>query len=147
MKIKLLLIVVAICIFALSAVLSYLFKYERASDSNSKIHIKALEDDLQSLEDQIQALQNAEELIPVEQNWLAVQKIIDRYPDLIWQASEDLELSTNTENAWGAVMIASPDLLLPLMRLIQRTVPAEVSEIQLERQQGVLFINILGILE
>ena len=148
MRIKILLIVVvAICAFALSAAVSYLIKYERASDDASEMDVKVLEDDLQSLKDQMQALENAEELIAVERNWLAVQRIVDRYPDLIWQASEGLEISTGTDNAWSAVMIASPDLLLPLMRLIQRTVPAEVSEIQLERQQGVLLINILGILK
>ncbi len=142
---KLPIIVVASgCIYVCAAVSSYMLNHEQIHDGDSDIGIGALEDELRTLEDQIQVLKGARMLMPVEENWLTVQKIIARYPELIWRASEDLEIANETENAWRAVMIASPDLLLPVMRLIQSTVPAEVSEIQLDRRQGVLLINILG---
>ena len=145
---KLTIIVIAlVCIYLGSAVSAYMFNHEQLHDSDSGIDIDVLESELHALESQIQVLKGAQTLMPVEKNWLTVQKIIDRYPDLIWRASEDLEIASETENAWGAVMIASPDLLLPVMRLIQNTVPAEVSGIQLDRRQGVLLINILGIIK
>ena len=144
---SLVIVVASLCIFACSAVSSYIFKHGQVSASNSDIDIKALEDELYALKDQIRVLEDAKALIPVEKNWLTVQKIIDRYPELIWRASEDLEIANEVENAWGAVMIASPDLLLPVVRLIQSKVPAEVSEIQLDQRQGVLLINILGMIK
>ena len=145
---KLTIIVIAsVCIYLGSAVLAYMFNHEQIHDSDSDIDINALESELHALENQIQVLKGAQTLMPVEKNWLTVQKIIDNYPDLIWRVSEDLEITSETENAWGAVMIASPDLLLPVMRLIQNTVPAEVSGIQLDRRQGVLLINILGMIK
>ena len=145
---KLMIIATAlVCIYLGSAVSVYMFKHEQLHDSDSDVDINALESELHALESQIQVLKGAQTLMPIEKNWLTVQKIIDRYPDLIWRASEDLEILSETENAWGAVMIASPDLLLPVMRLIQNTVPAEVSGIQLDQRQGVLLINILGIIK
>ena len=140
-------VVVSVCIYAFSAVLSYMFNHDQVHDSDSDININVLENELHALEAQIQMLEGAQTLMPVEKNWLTVQRIVARYPELIWRASEDLEIANETENAWGAVMIASPDLLLPVMRLIQSTVPAEVSEIQLNRRQGVLLINILGMIK
>lgn len=147
MKINPLFIVgISVCVFILSTVSSYLYNDERISDSDFGNDIEALEQELLFLKEQAQVLEKTEALMPVERNWLTVHRIIDRYPDLVWRASEDLEIATATENAWSGVLIASPDLLLPLMRLIQSKVPAEVSEIQLDRQQSVLLINILGIL-
>ena len=140
--------VISVCVFALSAVLSYKANYDFTSD-NAADDIEALEHELRELKDQIQILELEKELMPIEHNWLAVLEIIARYPDVIWRAGEDLGIAKNTEtnNAWHAVMIAAPDLLLPVMRLIQRTVPAEVSEIQLNRQQSVLSVNVLGVLK
>ena len=137
-------VVASVCIYVCTAVLSYMFNDAQVRDGDSVIDIGTLESELLALEDQIQVLESAEPLMPVEKNWLTVQRIVARYPELIWRASEALEIASETENAWGAVMIASPDLLLPVMRSIQSTVPAEVSEIQLDRRQGVLLINILG---
>ncbi len=137
-------VVASVCIYVCTAVVSYMFNDAQVRDGDSVIDIGTLESELLALEDQIQVLKGAEPLMPVEKNWLTVQRIVARYPELIWRASEALEIASETENAWGAVMIASPDLLLPVMRSIQSTVPAEVSEIQLDRRQGVLLINILG---
>ena len=140
-------VVASLCIFACSAVSSYIFKHTLVSDSDSGSDIKVLEDELHALQEQIKVLEDAEALMPVEKNWLIAQKITERYPKLIWRASADLEIANEAENAWGAVMIASPDLLLPVVRLIQNKVPAEVSEIQLDQRQGVLLINILGMIK
>ena len=140
-------VVASVCVYVCAAVVSYMFNDAQVRDSDSDIDIGALENELHALEDQIQALKGAQTLIPVEKNWLTVQRIIARYPELIWRASEDLGIANETENAWRAVMIASPDLLFPVMRSIQSTVPAEVSEIQLDRRQGVLLINILGMVK
>ena len=142
-------VVVVVCVFVLAALSSYLFDYTLTNDSNSDVDIVALESELQVLKDQIQALESEQELMPIEHSWLVVQEIVKQYPDLIWQADEELGIAdeSGVQNAWPAVMIASPDLVLSVMQLIQKTVPAEVLKIQLDQQQGVLLINILGVIK
>ena len=138
-----------LCVFALSAVSSYAVNYKSISDNASVADATALDDELRLLNKRIQALEGQEELLPIESNWLTVQKIIAQYPDVAWRAAEALDIATETEinNGWQAMIIASPDLVLPVMRRIQKAVPAEVLEIQLNQQQGVLLINILGLLQ
>ena len=138
-----------VCVFALSAVSSYAVNYKSISDNASVADAKVLDDELRLLNKRIQALEDREELLPIKSNWLTVQKIIAQYPDVAWRTAEDLDITTETEinNGWQAMIIASPDLVLPVMRRIQKAVPAEVLEIQLNQQQGVLLINILGILQ
>lgn len=133
------------CIFVLAAVSAYITDHRSISDND----IAVLETEYQTLNERIRALETETELMPVELNWLTVQTIIARYPDLIWRAGESLEITgdDNIANGWEAVMIASPDLVLPVMRLIQNTVPAEVLEVQLNQRQGVLLINVLGVLK
>ena len=140
-------ITVSVCIYLGSAISAYTFNHEQVNAGDADIDINAAKSELYALESQIQVLKGAQTLMPIEKNWLTVEKIIEQYPDLIWRASEDLDIASETENTWGAVMIASPDLLLPVMRSIQKTVPAEVSEIQLDQQQGVLLLNILGMIK
>ena len=139
----------AVCVFALSAVSSYAVNYRSIYDNGAVADATALDDELRLLNTRIQALEGQEELLPIESNWLTVQKIIAQYPDVAWRAAEDLDIATETEinNGWQAMIIASPDLVLPVMRRIQKAVPAEVLEIQLNQQQGVLLINILGLLQ
>ena len=142
-------VIVGVCIFTLSALSSYLFDYTLINGGHYDIDIVALENELHVLKDQIQALESEEELMPIEHSWLTVQEIVKQYPDLIWQADAELGIASEHEikNAWQAVMIAPPDLVLSVMRLIQKAVPAEVLEIQLDQQQGVLLINILGVIK
>ena len=137
--------IISLCVFTLSALAAYTMNYNPLSDSDAALDIEKLNNDIATLNEKMQLLQNEEDLMPVAQSWLKVLDIIDQYPDLIWHSDQHILSETETHNAWQAMMIASPDLIFPVMHLIQQTVPAEVVEIQLDQRQGVLSINILGV--
>ena len=138
--------IISMCAFAFSALVSYTINDNSISDTDMDVDIAVLRNDLELINQQLQALQSDEDLMPITQSWLQVLEIVEQYPDLVWHVDDSSD-NTETRNAWRAVMIASPDLVLPVMRLIQSTVPAEVSDIQLNQRQGVLSLNILGVVK
>jgi len=143
MVIKVLIVAtLSLCLFVLAAAVSYSMRYEPLSDDERV----ALQGELRALQDQAAALEVAANLKPVAQSWLAVQEMLAPYPDVVWQVNEYSDDAAAPRRGWRALLIATPDLLLPLMRRIQQTVPAEVLEVQLNGQQSVLSIHILGTL-
>jgi len=133
----------SLCLFALAAGVSYSVRYETIPNAE----IVALQSELQALQDQAAELEAAANLKPVAQSWLAVQAMLEPYPDLVWQVTEySDDAAAGQRRGWRAILVATPDLLLPLMHRIQQTVPAEVLEVQLSGQQSVLSIHILGTL-
>lgn len=110
---------------------------------------RLLEREFKALETEITTLKTAQPLMPIEQQWLAVRTIVENYAGLQFNTIEEHSLlsqeSSNLKNGWHAVLVAPPDLLFAVAHLIQQKIPVEVLEIQLNSQQGLLLIHILGV--
>lgn len=141
--------IIAIGIFALAVLASYAINYQTLAAATADTDIVVMENNLAAINKQIHTLEHEADLMPITQSWLKVLEIVEQYPNVAWQVNENAAIAGDgeTSNVWHAVMIAPPDLVMPVMRTIQRTVPAEVSDIQLNQRQGVLSINILGVVK
>lgn len=133
----------ALCAAVVAAITAYGLNRDYSIDQT----LLSLERELRQLESEAETLATAPPLIPIEQQWLMAQAIVNNYAGVQLSAvAEHSPLSDNKhlDNGWHAVLSAPPDLLLPLARLLQERVPFKVLEVRLDSKQGVLLILILG---
>ena len=130
-----------------AAIAAALTVYSLNRDYSTDQALASLEHELRQLESEVETLATAQPLIPIEQQWLIAQAIVNNYAGVELSAlAEQNQLSDNkhSDNGWHAVLSAPPDLLLPLARLLQERVPLKVLEVRLDSKQGLLLILILG---